>query len=161
MGRGAVPTEVLDAAGKGADGAEEGVATGSMADLLATVGIFLVRESEDAEGSSEEVVVGGEGEVELALANPELKLVGVERVGGILASGGAVLAWPHEEVIGNDDEVGNRTARFRSGWVGVGLADEVAKDLDGDRLDAPRRRVGLGVVPELVAETEVDGPLAV
>jgi hypothetical protein len=148
--RRAVTTEVDDAPGDGSNGAEERITTGTMADLLAAVGILLIREGEDAEGGGEKVVVACRGEVELSRSTPELELVGVERVRSIFAGGGAVLARPHQKVIGDDDEVGDGLARIGRVGVGAGCFGEMAKDLDRNRSDAPWRGVGLRIVPQLV-----------
>lgn len=46
-----IPAEVKNPASKRVDGAEQGVATSGIANFLAMVGILLVQELEDAEGS--------------------------------------------------------------------------------------------------------------
>jgi hypothetical protein len=97
----------------------------------------------------------------LAVAGPELELVGVERMGGILASGGAVLARLHQKVVCNDDKVGNRHAGFGGVGVRVHLLRKVAEDQNGYRFDAPGRGARFGVVPELVLEVKIYGALAV
>jgi hypothetical protein len=150
-----------DAPGNGSDGAEERIPTGTMADFLAAVGILLIRECEDAEGGGEQVIVACRGEGELMGATPELELVGVERVRSILTRGGAVLAWSHQKVVGDDDQVGDCLARFGRVGVVTGGLGKVAKDLDRDGGDTSWRGVDLRIVPQLVLETKIDGPVTV
>jgi hypothetical protein len=150
-----------EAPGDGPDGAEERIPTGTMADFLAADGVLLIGEREDAEGCGEKVVVARCGKVELMEAPPELDLVGVERVRSILPGGGAVLARPHQKIVGDDDQVGDGLARFGRVGVVMGGLGKVTEDWDRNGSDPPRRRVGFRIVPQLVLEAEVDGPVTV
>jgi hypothetical protein len=63
MGRSPITPKVDDATSEGADGAEYVVAASSVANFFTTVGILLVRELEDAESSSEQLVVSSSVQV--------------------------------------------------------------------------------------------------
>ena len=67
MGRDPVIPKVNDAMSESADWAEDVVTASSMANLLATVGILLIRERENVKSSSDKLLVSSSHKIKLAV----------------------------------------------------------------------------------------------
>jgi hypothetical protein len=108
---------VLDKRAPQEDWAEDVVATRSVSNLLATVSILLVRELEDAESSSEKLVVSSSHQVELAVPEPHFNFISMKRVRGVFPRRIAVFTWAHEKIVRKNYQVDDGLARF--GSIGV------------------------------------------
>jgi hypothetical protein len=108
---------VDDATSEGADWADDVVATQSVSNLLATFSIFLVCELEDAESSSEKLVVSSSHQVKLSVPEPQFNFFSMKRVRGVFPRRIAVFAWAHEKIVCKNDQVHDGLARFGSAGV--------------------------------------------
>ena len=125
-----------------------------MVDDFAPNSIFLCGKGERGGRGRQEVRWRGEQEIKAAGTNKELDVTKEE--GSVIGRGPSILTGPEEEEKGNDRHVGDGKGGDRSRGR-VSYSKGVEEELDWDWLDAVRRRVQLGVGPELALEAKIDG----
>ena len=141
-----------DATAQGSDRAEERIATGTMADYLASNTILLFVEGEGGEGGAEDGSISSSGQIKLCLPEEELHILELKRCG--LGRADGVLTGPQEEEEGYADHVGD--ALLEGVRASMGHNHDPADNRDRHWFDPVGGRIGFSICFKHSGDTEID-----